>query len=800
MGRKWRVLTALLLGFALVAGACGSDDEEAAPAATTAAPAATTAAPAATTAAPAAEEVASGAGDALGDGSLGTVEVAAGEDIQIRALHAISGDVAFLGIPMTRGVEMAVSDYGDIGGHGVNVGTWLDDLCSSDGGQAAAQTIVADESVVGVLGTSCSGAATAAAPLITGSGMVLVSGSNTSPALTSDLAGTAGANYSTGYYRTAHNDLYQGAAAAKFAVEVLGISSAAAIHDGDPYTEGLATAFADAFAALGGDVTAVTAVNKGDTDMVPVLTEVAAGSPEMLFFPIFMPEGGFIVQQVGEVSGLGDVVLMGADGLISENFMALPESEGVFMSGPDLDFAGNSNQATGQTGDGFLEAYEAEHGETPAAPFWGHAYDATTMLLDAISAASYDDGGTLVIDRAGVREYLNSISGYSGIIGVLTCDDFGDCGSQRISVIQHNDSSDWQAGTANVVFTYNPASSAQVGDIAAAAEVKAAFIYVGPVGDAGWTWAHDQGRQFAAEATGVETAFVEMVPEGTADFGNYVRDFIGQGYNVIFGTSFGYMDDMLALADEYPDVVFEHISGYKANDTNFGNTFGRMYEPRYLSGMVAGSATSSNLIGYVAAFPIPEGIRGINAFTLGVREVNPDAQVEVNWTSTWFDPAVEGDAAQALLDKGADVIAMHQDSTAAGEKAEAAGARWVSYNSDMSAFAPDAYLTAPVWNWGPRYVEIIEAAQAGTYTPGYYWGSMADGVVDLAPIAADVDSGVTDQVLAAKEAIIAGDLHPFTGPLYDQAGNLVLGAGEVMDDGTMLGMDFFVEGVVGSTG
>ena len=167
---------------------------------------------------------------------------------------------------------MAVSDSGDIHGHSVNVGTWLDDLCSSDGGQAAAQTIVADESVVGVLGTSCSGAATAAAPLITGAGMVLVSGSNTSPALTSDLAGTAGANYSTGYYRTAHNDLYQGAAAAKFAVEVLGISSAAAIHDGDPYTEGLATAFADAFAALGGDVTAVTAVNKGDTDMVPVLS------------------------------------------------------------------------------------------------------------------------------------------------------------------------------------------------------------------------------------------------------------------------------------------------------------------------------------------------------------------------------------------------------------------------------------------------------------------------------------------------------------------------------------------------
>ena len=329
---------------------------------------------------------------------------------------------------------------------------------------------------------------------------------------------------------------------------------------------------------------------------------------------------------------------------------------------------------------------------------------------------------------------------------------------------------------------------------------KAAFIYVGPVGDAGWTYAHDQGRQEAAAATGVETAFVETVPEGTADFGNYVRDFIDQGFNVIFGTSFGYMDDMEALAEEFPDVVFDHISGYKANGTNFGNSFGRMYEPRYLSGMVAGSATSSNLIGYVAAFPIPEVIRGINAFTLGVLETNPDAQVEVVWTSTWFDPVVEGDSAQALLDKGADVIAMHQDSTAAGEKAEAAGARWVAYNSDMSAHAPAAHLTAPVWNWGPRYIEIIGQATSGTYEGGYYWGSMADGVVDLAPIAADVDSAVKAAVAERKQQIIDGTFHPFQGPINAQDGSLYVAAGDVLDDGTMLSMDVFVEGVVGSLG
>jgi basic membrane protein A len=330
--------------------------------------------------------------------------------------------------------------------------------------------------------------------------------------------------------------------------------------------------------------------------------------------------------------------------------------------------------------------------------------------------------------------------------------------------------------------------------------IKAAFIYVGPVGDAGWTYAHDQGRQEAAAETGVETAFVETVPEGTADFGNYVRDFIDQGFNVIFGTSFGYMDDMEALAEEFPDVVFDHVSGYKANGTNFGNSFGRMYEPRYLSGMVAGSATSSNLIGYVAAFPIPEVIRGINAFTLGVLETNPDAQVEVVWTSTWFDPVVEGDSAQAVLDKGADVIAMHQDSTAAGEKAEAAGARWVAYNSDMSAHAPAAHLTAPVWNWGPRYIEIIGQATSGTYEGGYYWGSMADGVVDLAPIAADVDSAVKAAVAERKQQIIDGTFHPFQGPINAQDGSLYVAAGDVLDDGTMLSMDVFVEGVVGSLG
>jgi len=403
--------------------------------------------------------------DHLGDGSLGTVEVGSGEEIQIRSLNAISGDVAFLGVPNQRGVELAIRDYGPIGGHDVTIGTGLDDLCSADGGQAAAQMIVADEDVVGVIGTSCSGAATAASPLISEAGMVMISGSNTSPALTSDLAGTAGPNYNPGYYRTAHNDLYQGAAAASFAIDVLGVSTAAAIHDGDPYTQGLAQAFADAFEAGGGTITGFTAVNKGDTDMVPVLTEIAAGSPEMLFFPIFQPEGDFIIQQVTQVAGLGGTTMMAADGLLNSNYMALGETEGMYFSGPDIRYGTNYNQATGQTADAFLAAYNDEWGEDPAAPFWAHSYDATTLLLDAIAAASYDDGGTLVIDRAGVREFLNSVADYSGIIGLISCDAFGDCGSQKITVIGHADSTDVAASNANVIYEYAPGGSKQVGAV-----------------------------------------------------------------------------------------------------------------------------------------------------------------------------------------------------------------------------------------------------------------------------------------------------------------------------------------------
>jgi len=448
MTTKFRYLVGLLAALALVAAACGdsADDTTTAAPGTTAAPA-TTAAP--TTEAPTTAAPTTAAPQPPEAGPLGQVVLEAGEDIQIRSLEAITGPVTFLGVPNQRGTEFAIEDYGDIKGHSVSMGTPLDDLCSADGGQAAAQTIVSDDAVVGVIGTSCSGAAVAAAPLISAAGMVMISPSNTSPALTSDLQGNAGTDYNDGYFRTAHNDLFQGAGVARFVFDELQLTKVAAIHDGDPYTQGLAKAFSDAFTALGGEVVAFTAVNKGDTDMTGVLSEVAGFSPEAIYFPIFQPEGDFIVQQIGGISGLEDVTLIGADGLLVSDFLELPETTGMYFSGPDLRFGENAS-TTGVTADDFLARYEEAFGEAPSASFWAHSYDATIMLLTSIDAVAVEFDGKLYIDRQALRDELKSVTDFPGIIGLLTCDDFGDCGAQRISVVLHE--GDAEAAVSNVKY------------------------------------------------------------------------------------------------------------------------------------------------------------------------------------------------------------------------------------------------------------------------------------------------------------------------------------------------------------
>ncbi len=332
---------------------------------------------------------------------------------------------------------------------------------------------------------------------------------------------------------------------------------------------------------------------------------------------------------------------------------------------------------------------------------------------------------------------------------------------------------------------------------APAADFQVGFVYVSPVGDAGYSFAHDNGRKVVAAMPGVATSFVEAVPEG-ADAERIIRNMAAKGFKLVFTTSYGYMDPTLKVAGEFPNTVFMHCSGYKTAP-NMGTYFGRIYQARYLTGMVAGAMTKSNVLGYVAAFPIPEVIRGINAFALGAQKVNPKAEVRVVWTKTWYDPATEKEAAKSLLDVGADVIAQHQDSPGPQEAAQEKGVWSIGYNSDMGAFAPKSHLTAAVWNWGVYYKDVVEKVQAGTWKSAQDWWGMDKGIVDIAPFGPMVPKEVQDKVLAAKEELKAGKDTVFAGPVSDQKGQVRCPAGQTIPDADLLGMTWFVKGVVGTT-
>lgn len=330
-----------------------------------------------------------------------------------------------------------------------------------------------------------------------------------------------------------------------------------------------------------------------------------------------------------------------------------------------------------------------------------------------------------------------------------------------------------------------------------AKSVKAGFIYVGPVGDAGWTFAHDKGRLEMEALDFVDkSTYIESVPEN-ADAARIITGLVKKGHNIIFTTSFGFMDPTLEVAANNKDVVFMHCSGYKTAE-NVGTYFGRMYQPRYLSGIVAGKMTKSNTIGYVAAFPIPEVIRGINAFTLGVKSVNPEAVVKVVWTQTWYDPGKERDAADSLLDVGADVLAMHQDTPGTPQAAEERGAYVIGYNSDMKNFAPKAFLTAPVWNWSVVYKEMAQAVNDKNWKSQQIWWGMEKDLVKLAPMSDAVPAEVKALVEAKQAEIVNGTFKVFAGPIKDQEGKVVVEEGSELDDGAKLSMNFFVEGVQGT--
>lgn len=328
--------------------------------------------------------------------------------------------------------------------------------------------------------------------------------------------------------------------------------------------------------------------------------------------------------------------------------------------------------------------------------------------------------------------------------------------------------------------------------------MKVGFVFIGPVTDGGWTQAQNNGVKYLEEKLGtkVEVIRKENVPEGP-DSEKTIRDMVDLGAKIIFTTSFGYMDYTEKVAKDHPEVTFLHCSGYKTLP-NMGTYFGKMIEPRYLSGIVAGMKTKTNKIGYVAAMPLAEVIRGINAFTLGVRSVNPTATVEVTWTNTWYDPVKEKEAAKALLEKGCDVTAQHQDSTATQIAASEKGAASIGYDLDHTDKV-SGYMTAPIWNWGPYFVKTVEEVMAGTWKTSSYWGNMKEGVIDLAPLTNFAPEGAQAKVDAAKGKIMDGSLKIFAGPLKDQTGTVKIKEGEVMSDNDIWNMSWFVEGVIGKT-
>jgi len=344
------------------------------------------------------------------------------------------------------------------------------------------------------------------------------------------------------------------------------------------------------------------------------------------------------------------------------------------------------------------------------------------------------------------------------------------------------------------LLTLSAAAMLSLAADAAQATNKVCFVYVGSKTDGGWTQAHDIGRMELEEHFGgeVETAYLENVSEGP-DAERAIERFARSGCGLIFTTSFGFMDPTLDVAEKFPDVKFEHATGYKTAD-NVTSYNSRFYQGRYIQGQIAGRMSEAGVAGYIASFPIPEVVQGINAFLLGAQSVNPDFKIKVVWVNSWFDPGREADAAKALIDQGVDVLTQHTDSTAPIQVAEERGVKAFGQASDMIAAGPNTQLTAIIDTWGPYYIKRTQAVKDGTWQSQSTWDGIADGILEMAPYT-NMPDDVKQMAQETEAKITSGELHPFTGPITRQDGTLWLAEGAVADDGTLLGMNFYVMGV-----
>jgi simple sugar transport system substrate-binding protein len=338
---------------------------------------------------------------------------------------------------------------------------------------------------------------------------------------------------------------------------------------------------------------------------------------------------------------------------------------------------------------------------------------------------------------------------------------------------------------------------AAAGAVQAQAPLKMGFVYVGPVGDGGWTYAHDLGRKELVKKLGnkVQTTYVESVPEG-ADSERVIRDLAAKGHQLIFTTSFGYMESTLKVAKSFPKVTFYHATGFKsAPNVVIYNS--RMYEPAYLAGTIAGHVSKKNTLGFVASFPIPEVVRNINAFTMGARSVNPKITTKVVWVNTWFDPSKERQAAETLIGQGADVLLQNTDSSAVLQTAQDKGAYAFGWDSDMSAYGPKAHLASAIEVWGGYYTRVAEAALSGKPLKQTVWGGMKDGMNDLVSVSSSLPDAAKKLAAQKKADIVSGKFHVFAGPIKAQDGSIKVAAGKTLTDKEIDAIDWYAEGVEG---
>jgi basic membrane lipoprotein Med (substrate-binding protein (PBP1-ABC) superfamily)/ABC-type branched-subunit amino acid transport system substrate-binding protein len=658
-------------------------------------------------------------------------------------------------------VELALDFRGQVLGHKVDLQT-EDESCSAEGGQAAASNIIANPQIVAVIGTSCTSSAVPAAILLSEAGFSMVSPSNTSPRITDpDQA------WQPGYFRTAHNDLVQGRAMAQFARQELGLTRAAAIHDGDPYTEGLAGTFADAYQELGGEMVAFEVESAEAVEVEALLASIAGAGPQLIFYPVFTQLGSLITNTARAMPELEGVTLASADGIQTPDFLqnTAGSSEGMFASGPDLNFPGDFYQEI------FLPTYLEKYGTEPTAPFHAHAFDATNMILDAVEmAAQVGSDGRLLIGRQALRDALSATKDMQGITGTISCGEYGNCADPRIAV------SEVTAGEFVPIWHYSVGEIVPVmpGDEVVAGDCREADVFcvglvtdVGQIDDRAFNQAAWEGVKLAESELGARVDYIET--QDGIYYAENIAQFANNGYDVIVTVGFALGEATAAAALQYPDVKFIGVDQFQVEAVD--NLAGLIFDEDkagFLAGVLAARLSESGTIGAVLGSEmVPPVVAFKEGYENGARYVNPDIELisvfHPGELELAFSDADWGaQTAREALDRGADVLFGAGGQTGNGailETATREGAYCIGVDVDQWETLPEArpcLVTSAVKLIAPGVFDLVVLAYEGELPGGNNFGRA--GLAPFHDFEERIAQDIKDELGALEEAINEGAL------------------------------------------